>query len=171
MNTSNLLARILGIVLANLINVLSTSAYAQSASHVTTSRASDSTQIVGLVESMLSAWNTHDMYAFANLFHKDAVFVLWNSEVLQGRDSIEAGHVQVHKTFLRKNVRKERIDEIKFVGPDVAVLRTYDNLTGDERYPGKVTESRKLFVCTKRDNVWRIAWGQTTRTPEFSTVK
>lgn len=169
LNTSNLTAKIISITL--LVILFSTSAYNQSANVVTPARASDSTQIVGLVEAMLRAWNTHDMQAFASLFHKDAVFVLWNSEVLHGRDSIEAGHVQVHKTFLRNSVRKERIDEIKFVAPDVAILRTYDNLTGDERYPGKVTESRKLFVCTKRDNVWKIAWGQTTRTPEFSTVR
>ena len=134
-------------------------------------RAADSAQIIGLVDAMLKAWNTHDMRAFASLFHPEAIFVLWNSEVLRGRDSIEAGHVRVHQTFLRNSVRKERIDEIRFIGADAVVLRTYDNLVGDERHPGKVTESRKLFVCTKRDNVWKISWGQTTRTPEFSTVQ
>ena len=111
------------------------------------------------------------MHAFANLYHPDAVMMVFNAEVLQGRDSIKAGHVQVHKTILRNSVRKKRIDEFRFATPDVAVVRTYDNLTGDERYPGKVTESRILLVVTKRKNVWKIAWQQTTRFPEFATKK
>lgn len=144
---------------------------AQSLMPKASSHRSDGLQILALLDSMQITWNTHDMHAFANLFHPDAILVLFNAEVLQGRDSIKAGHVQVHKTILRNSVRKKRIDEFRFAAPNVAVVRTYDNLTGDERYPDKMTESRMLLVITKRKNSWRVAWGQTTRYPEFATKK
>ena len=41
-----------------------------------------------------------------------------------------------------------------FVGEDMAVVRTYDALTGDERYPDKVVRSRKLLVVTRRGGNW-----------------
>lgn len=159
------------IVLLTISTITARTAHTQPASNGLGLRAWDSVQIVALVDKMQSAWNKHDMHAFAGLFQTDAVFILWNAEVMNGRDSIEAGHARVHQSILRNSIRKEQIDEIRFVSDDVAVLRTYDNLTGDERYPTQTTESRKLFVCTKRDGLWRIGWGQTTRTPQFATKR
>jgi uncharacterized protein (TIGR02246 family) len=154
-----------------LLFLLASNVTAQQPKYSTVSRASDIVQVIALVDSMEISWNTHDVQALANLFHANAIWVLFNSEVLQGRESIEAGHALVHKTILRNSVRKKRIDEKTFLSPDVAVVRICDNLTGDERYPNKVVESRGMLVITKRNDVWRIGWGQTTRPPEFSTKK
>ncbi len=136
------------------------------------SHRSDSLQLVALIENMQTAWNTHDMHALANLFHEDGTWIVWDGKtVWKGRALIEEGHAKAHKTVYRNSIQTKQIEEISFVGPDAAVVRTHDTLTGDERYPDKVVESRKFLVCTRRNNGWKIGWGQNTRYPEFTTKK
>lgn len=143
----------------------------QSQSHKREERATDSTQIVAIIDSWQKAWNSHDMHAFANLFHEDGIWVLWNGKVWKGRTTIEEGHAEVHKTIFRNSTQNKEIEELTFVGPDAAVVRLYSTLTGDERHPDKVVESRNLLVITKRKNAWKIGWGQNTRFPEFTMKK
>jgi uncharacterized protein (TIGR02246 family) len=89
--------------------------------------------------------------------------VLWTGHVWKGRTAIEVGHAEVHKTVFRNSVQRKRIEELTFAGQETAVVRSFDTLTGDERSPDKVVRSRKLLVVTKRDGIWKIAWGQNTR--------
>ena len=140
----------------------------QQSKQTNTRNATDSMQIVAIIDNWQNAWNSHDMHAFANLFHEDGIWVLWNGKVWKGRDTIEKGHAEVHKTIFRNSTQKKQIEEIAFVGPETAVVRLYSTLTGDVRYPDKVVESRNLLVITKRKNVWKIGWGQNTRFPEFT---
>jgi len=126
-------------------------------------RAADREQITAMLARWEAAWNTHDMAAFASLFHDDGVWVLWTGAVWRGRRAIEEGHAEVHRTVFRNSIQRERLEELTFVGPDAAVVRFCSTLAGDERAPGKVVRSRKFLVVTKRDRVWGIGWGQNTR--------
>lgn len=119
--------------------------------------------IVAILQKVEDAWNAHDMHAFASLFHEDGVWVLWTGRVWAGRKAIEEGLAEVHRTVFRNSVQRERLEELTFVGPDAAVVRYCSTLTGDERAPDKVVRSRKILVVTRRNNVWRIGWGQNTR--------
>ena len=65
--------------------------------------AADRDQITATVARWEAAWNTHDMSAFASLFHDDGVWVLWTGDVWTGRRVIEDGHAAVHKT--NRNIR------------------------------------------------------------------
>ena len=47
--------------------------------------AGDRAQISAILTRWEDAWNTHDMAAFASLFHEDGVWVLWTGEVWTGR--------------------------------------------------------------------------------------
>lgn len=152
------------LVVAGLLFVLSTPAMSQVSSPATkASEASDREQITAILRSWEEAWNSHDMHAFANLFHEDGVWVLWTGAVWKGRAAIEEGHAAVHKTVFRNSIQRERLEELTFVGPDAAVVRFFSTLTGDERSPDKVIRSRKMLVVTKRKGNWRIGWGQNTR--------
>ena len=126
-------------------------------------RASDRAKITAILHSWEEAWNSHDMHAFANLFHEDGIWVLWTGQVWKGRAAIEEGHAAVHKTVFRNSIQREKMEELTFVGPDAAVVRFYSTLSGDERSPDKVVRSRKILMVTKRKGVWRIGWGQNTR--------
>jgi uncharacterized protein (TIGR02246 family) len=123
----------------------------------------DRTEIMALVDNWERAWNSHDMHAFAGLFHEDGIWVLWTGEVWKGRAAIEDGHAAVHRTVFRNSVQRERLEELTFVGPDAAVVRFYSTLTGDERSPDKIVRSRKILIVTRRQGSWRVGWGQNTR--------
>jgi len=123
----------------------------------------DRAQLTLLVDKWEKAWNSHDMKAFANLFHDDGVWVLWTGDVWKGRKSIEEGHSAVHKTVFRNSVQREQLEELTFLGPDAAVVRFYSTLTGDERAPGKTIRSRKILIVTRRAGAWKVGWGQNTR--------
>jgi uncharacterized protein (TIGR02246 family) len=140
---------------------INTPAMAQVASPYT--NAADQKQVSAIVAGLEAAWNEHDMHALANLFHEDGTWVLWTGQVWKGRSTIEEGHAAVHKTVFRNSIQRKRIEELTFVGEGMAVVRTYDTLTGDERYPDKVVRSRKLLIVTSRGGKWKIAWGQNTR--------
>ena len=123
----------------------------------------DRDQLTAIVDKWEKAWNSHDMTAFASLFHEDGVWILWTGEVWKGRKSIEDGHTAVHKTVFRNSIQRERLEELTFVGSDAAVIRFYSTLTGDERAPGKTIRSRKILIVTRRAGAWKVGWGQNTR--------
>jgi uncharacterized protein (TIGR02246 family) len=109
------------------------------------------------------AWNTHDMAAFASLFHDDGVWILWTGDVWSGRRVIEEGHAAVHKTIFRNSKQLERLEELTFVGPDAAIVRFCSILIGSDQSPDQPIRSRKFLVVTKRQGAWKISWGQNTR--------
>jgi uncharacterized protein (TIGR02246 family) len=125
--------------------------------------ADDLRQINEIFERWQNAWNTHDMRAFAQLFHDDATWVVWTGRVWRGRQAIEDGHVEVHRTFFRDSTQVSHPQEIRLVGPGVVVARSLTTLTGDSREPGVTIRGHKLLVLTQRDGVWRILYGQNTR--------
>jgi uncharacterized protein (TIGR02246 family) len=125
--------------------------------------AGDREQITAILGRWEEAWNTHDMAAFASLFHDDGVWVLWTGEVWKGRRVIEEGHAAVHKTIFRNSIQREHLEELTFVGPDAAVVRFCSVLTGSEQSPNEPIRSRKFLVVTKRRGVWKMSWGQNTR--------
>ena len=126
-------------------------------------QAADRAQIEAILARWEDAWNRHDMQAFAAQFHDDGVWILWTGDVWTGREAIEQGHAAVHKTIFRNSVQRERLEELRLVGPDAAVVRFCSTLTGDERSPDKLVRSRKFLVLSKRQNAWKIGWGQNTR--------
>lgn len=125
--------------------------------------AGDREQITAILGRWEDAWNTHDMAAFASLFHEDGVWVLWTGEVWRGRRVIEEGHAAVHKTIFRNSIQREHLEELTFVGPDAAVVRFCSVLTGSEQSPNEPIRSRKFLVVTRRQGVWKMSWGQNTR--------
>jgi uncharacterized protein (TIGR02246 family) len=126
-------------------------------------RESDRKEIDAILRKWEQAWSDHDMTAFANLFHEDGVWILWNGQVWTGRKEIEDGHAEVHRTVYRNSIQRERLEELRFVGPDAAVVRFCSTLAGDARAPDKLIRSRKILMVTRRDGAWKIGWGQNTR--------
>jgi uncharacterized protein (TIGR02246 family) len=125
--------------------------------------AADRDQITAIVTRWETAWNTHDMAAYASLYHDDGVWVLWTGDVWTGRRAIEDGHAAVHKTIFRNSIQREHIEELTFIGPDAAILRFCSVLSGSEQSPNEPIRSRKFLVVTRRQGVWKVSWGQNTR--------
>jgi uncharacterized protein (TIGR02246 family) len=125
--------------------------------------AADRDQITAIVTRWETAWNTHDMTAYASLYHDDGVWVLWTGDVWTGRRAIEEGHAAAHKTIFRNSIQREHIEELTFIGPDAAIVRFCSVLTGGEQSPNEPIRSRKFLVVTRRQGTWKVSWGQNTR--------
>ena len=126
-------------------------------------RESDREQITAIMAALDETWNKHDMHAHAELFHEDGVWIAWQGEVFKGAADFEAELTALHKTIFKNSVHRGRIEELTFVGPDVAVVRGYGTVVGNEPTPDKVHRYRILVVMTKRNGVWKMSWGQKTR--------
>lgn len=126
-------------------------------------RQSDREQITAFMVALDDTWNKHDMHAHAGLFHEDGVWIAWTGDVLKGPAEYEARLAPLHKTIFKNSVHKGRIDELTFVAPDVAVVRGYGTVVGNEPTPDKLERYRILVVMTKRNGVWKLSYGQKTR--------
>lgn len=152
-----------GVTLAVMCVAIASAQYIVIARDQSAGSATDREEIASILTRWEEAWRTHDMAAFASLFHEDGVWVLWTGEVWTGRRVIEEGHAAVHKTVFRNSVQRENLEELTFVGPDAAMMRFCSVLTGDERAPNDVIRSRKVVVVTRREGKWKVSWGQNTR--------
>lgn len=126
-------------------------------------RESDRQQVTALMAALDDTWNKHDMRAQAALFHEDGMWIAWTGAVIQGRSKYEAELTRLHQTVFKNSVHKGRLEELTFVAPDVAVVRGYGTVVGNEPTPEKVERYRNLIVATKRNGVWKVSWGQKTR--------
>jgi uncharacterized protein (TIGR02246 family) len=131
----------------------------------------DRDQLTAIIDKWERAWNSHDMHAFANLFHEDSMWSLWTGEVWKGRKAIEEGHAAVHKTVFRNTIQRERLEELTFVGSDAAVVRFYSTLTGDERAPGKTIRSRKILIVTNEPGRGKLDGDRTRGLPTRRLTK
>ena len=124
-----------------------------------------------IVERWEKAWNAHDPAAWADLFHEDATWILWTGAEWHGRAAILAGITGPFRTFYAASTQLSRPVEIRLLAPGVAVARTRTTLTGDTRQPGATIHGNKLLILTRRDNAWRILYGQNTRLTDAEAAK
>jgi uncharacterized protein (TIGR02246 family) len=163
MRTSTIASLVIALLTVAPVAHAQTQPAAAPAQAVPASESADRAAITELFTAWETAWNTHDMKAFADLYHDDCIFIAWTGAKWLGRDTVEKGHAEVHKTVFRNSVQRKRIDSIRFLAPDAALVHLWSTLTGDTRQPEKVVRSRNTLVLTKRDGTWKILSFQNTR--------
>lgn len=126
-------------------------------------RDADRQQITAVMAALDETWNRHDMRAHAALFHDDGIWIAWSGHVLKGPAAYEAALTPLHKTIFKNSVHTGRVEELTFIAPDVAVVRSYGTVIGNEPTPNKLERFWLLVVMTKREGVWKLSWGQKTR--------
>jgi len=105
-----------------------------------------------------SAWNAHDMAAFAALFHPGATFVNRFGTYWRGVDPIVAGHSAIHETVYRDSTLHNDPPDIDTLSDDAAILHFYSHLTTGPAHPAgpHAVDTLLMMVVTKRDGSWRI---------------
>jgi uncharacterized protein (TIGR02246 family) len=109
---------------------------------------SDRQEVMAPIAAFEDTWNRHDMRAHAALFHEDGTWIAWTGAVLQGRSAYDAELTRLHETVFKKSVHQGRIEELTFVASDVAIVRGYGTVVGNEPTPEKVERYRNLVVVT-----------------------
>jgi uncharacterized protein (TIGR02246 family) len=131
---------------------------------VETPNAADRAQVEKLVYDFESAWNRHDMTAFAALFHDDAEWIHWRGGLWSRKKEIHDGHKAVHETYYKTSQADvQGIEALHFLAPAIAYVRVRSDMTGDARYPGEKFRYRRTMLLSKRDGQWLIIKGHNTR--------
>jgi uncharacterized protein (TIGR02246 family) len=113
-------------------------------------------------DAFVSAWNTHDMTAFAALFHEDAEFVNVAGMYARGRDQIEQMHAFVHSGVFRNSEIRFRLEGARELAPGIIVAHIASELHGDEREPGQTRRAMMTVVLQHRTGMWKIAAAHNT---------
>jgi uncharacterized protein (TIGR02246 family) len=110
-------------------------------------------------------WNRHDMDAWADaILHEDSDWVNWRGGYWHGKSEIREGHRAIHKAHYKNSVLSpQRIEDLTFITPEIALAHVRSELSGDERAAGKTFPYRKTILFTKQNGKWRIRALHNTR--------
>jgi uncharacterized protein (TIGR02246 family) len=144
------------VCLLGLLCVLSANTYAQSSS--------DEEAINSLLKTHTEKWNVHDMDAWAEILHDDADWANWRGVVWRGKEQIREEHGKIHRTYYKATrMSAQRIEDLTFLTPEIALAHVRSEMSGDERSPGQTFQYRKTFVFTKKNGAWRVRALHNTR--------
>lgn len=133
----------------------------------------DKAAITAVMAEMNSAWARNDADAYGALFTQDATYVTFTGTCYSGRTDIVECHRALFSKFLKNTKLAGEITDIRFYGPDTAVV------TGrGDTYKGATTPraSRlsKVQTCTfvrEADGQWRVAaFHNTQRKPLMEAI-
>ena len=105
-----------------------------------------------------SAWNAHDMTAFAALFHPDATFVNRFGHYVRGVDAIVHLHEPILATIYRDSTLENELIDITPLAADATVIHFWSRLRIGPAHPAGAhnVDTLILAVLTRRDGGWRI---------------
>jgi uncharacterized protein (TIGR02246 family) len=121
--------------------------------------------ITAVLQAHQDNWNRHDMTAWADaILHDDSDWVNWRGGYWHGKAAIKAGHEAIHKAHYKSSrLGPQRIEDLTFITPDIAIAHVRSELSGDERSPGEIFPYRKTILFTRQKDVWRIRALHNTR--------
>ena len=130
-----------------------------------TEKERDKTAVVAVVQHFLDAWNRHDMDALVSVFSEDADFVNVIGQRWIGREAIKEAHAPHHATIFKSSVLSVQDISVRFLKPDVAVLRCISKLSGQLDDAGHILPPRytmPTFIMMKEGSEWIVVVAQNT---------
>ncbi|MFD5920949.1 SgcJ/EcaC family oxidoreductase [Kitasatospora sp. NPDC058201] len=120
-------------------------------------------EVRAVLERAREAWDRADGTAYGELFTSDATDVTYLGTVYRGGAEIGRAHQELFETFLKGTRLALEITEVRFYGPDVAVVVTVgDTYKGRPGRLGKVATYTLVRAWASGEAVWRIAAVQKT---------
>jgi uncharacterized protein (TIGR02246 family) len=122
-------------------------------------------EIMVVLKAHEEYWNRHDMDTWADkILHEDSDWVNWRGGYWRGKAAIRDGHKAIHAGHYKNSrLSPQRIEDLTFITPDVALAHVRSELSGDERAPGQAFPYRKTIMFTKQQGAWRIRALHNTR--------
>jgi uncharacterized protein (TIGR02246 family) len=164
-----LIARKIGVTLAIALGALVLAMFG--ATQAATNRSAKSEdenakrEIMAVLKAHEEYWNRHDMDTWADkILHEDSDWVNWRGGYWHGKAAIREGHRAIHKAHYKNSrLSPQRVEDLTFIAPDIALAHVRSELSGDERAPGQTFPYRKTILFTKQKGVWRIRALHNTR--------
>jgi uncharacterized protein (TIGR02246 family) len=120
-------------------------------------------QITALIDATIAAWATGDGTAYAANFTADATYITFVGTVYNGRDEIARAHQALFDKFLQGSSLWDDILDIRFLGPDTAVVTSRGDVGKHGTRPSKLSKVQTYTVMREADGRWRIAAFQNTK--------
>ena len=122
----------------------------------------DRAAVMVLVYALEDAWARHDADAYGALFTPDATYTTFLGTRYRGRAEIVESHRALFARALRGTRIADDILDVRFYGPDTAVLTSSGDTYKGER-PARLGKVQTYTIVRRPDGAWRIAAFQNTK--------
>ncbi len=122
----------------------------------------ESNQIENVIKTLVEAWSNGDAEMFASPFSEDADFTVWFGMKLNGKKEIAFGHNIIFKEFYANTVWDLKIDKIRFVGQDLALVHCSGAILSEGMDSPTEPDAVPLLVFQKINEEWKIITLQNT---------
>ncbi|GAA3049971.1 SgcJ/EcaC family oxidoreductase [Streptomyces glomeratus] len=122
----------------------------------------DVAAVTSVLNELVAAWERHDAEAYGGLFAEDATYITFVGTLYQGRQDIVDSHRTLFATFLKGTRLADEVLDIRFLGPDVAVVNGRGDTYKGKR-PQKLAKIQTYTLVRQGDGKWRIAAFQNTK--------
>ncbi|MFD7974901.1 SgcJ/EcaC family oxidoreductase [Streptomyces sp. NPDC059071] len=126
-------------------------------------RERDVAEVKAVLEGLVEAWGRHDAEAYGALFTEDASYVTYIGTVYQGRRAIVEGHRALFAKFLKGTRLADEITDVRFLGPDVAVVGGRGDTYKGGRRPERPRKVQTYTLVRDADGSWQVAAFHNTR--------
>jgi uncharacterized protein (TIGR02246 family) len=116
--------------------------------------AADEIEIRGLIDTFVRGWNAPSGEVIGSVFAEDADFTSITGMRAKGREMIARGHDEILATIYRGSKGGGRVNDVRFLRPDVAAVDVTLTL---ENAPSGPMQSRLGCVATREAAGWKIA--------------
>jgi uncharacterized protein (TIGR02246 family) len=127
-------------------------------------RTADRVSIERLVAALADAWARGDAGAYASRFAKDGTFTNFLGMFFCGSEAFRERHDAVFKTVFKGTTLTLRIEMLRFIGSDVAIVDTDAELRGLTAVPAGLAampdgsvRTKLLMVVVRQDGDWWIS--------------
>ncbi|MFD0542503.1 SgcJ/EcaC family oxidoreductase [Streptomyces mexicanus] len=118
--------------------------------------------VKAVLDGLVAAWDRNDAEAYGALFTEDASYLSFIGTVYRGRRDIVESHRALFATLLKGTKLADEVVDIRFYGPDVAVVNSRGDTYKGKR-PPKLGKVQTYTLVRDPDGRWRIAAFQNTR--------
>jgi uncharacterized protein (TIGR02246 family) len=123
----------------------------------------DQAPLLDIVKKLEDAWNYGDSVAWTTQFAEDADFIHVLGGHFHGRTEIERGHRTIFDTIYKGSHNNFKVEGIRFVRPDVAIVFIFANLMWYLKGAEQHIQARPTLVAQKdQAGDWKIAAFQNT---------
>lgn len=132
-----------------------------------TQDSSDIKAIESLAAQWQAAWNSRNAEGMTSLLAEDIDFVtvLGPKGWLKGKQQFHEVHARMFTTLFIESVWKNKATHVKFIRPDLAIVRVLWETTGDKvrhRKHGELREGIFTWLAEKKNGKWQIIASQNT---------
>lgn len=120
----------------------------------------DDTALRKAQDDFATAWNNHDAQAMAMGWAEDGDWIGPDGNVAQGRAAVENLLAEAHTGDSATSKIAIKVNSVRFLKPDVAVVDAECELTGMRDFFDKPLPTLKVLATTvavKKDGKWRTA--------------